>query len=116
MSLCQLYFKLIQVIEVSVRDAVRLPMVHYNNAKPPRCSAGADRASRTLQEGNTFGRSNCTDVSPYDDSDATNTGPDERCVNVLNVTSEFPVGIVAFMKTALGLNSHDHAMEENLRM
>ena len=84
--------------------------MHYNNAKPPQCSVGADRASRTLQEGNTFGRSNCTDVSPYDDSDATNTGLDERCVNVLNLTSEFPVGIVAFMKTTLGLNSHDHAM------
>jgi hypothetical protein len=49
-------------------------------------------------------------VSPYDDSDATNTGLDERCVNVVNLTSEFPLGLIAFPKTALGLNSHDHAM------
>lgn len=76
----------------------------------PRCSAGADPASITLQEGNMFGRSNCTDVSPYDDSDAMNTGLDERCVNVVDFTTEFPVGLIAFMKTALGLNSHHHAM------
>jgi hypothetical protein len=53
-------------------------------------------------------------VSPYDDSDATNTGLDERCVNVVNLTSECPVGIIAFMKTALGLDSHDHAMLREL--
>lgn len=85
-------------------------MVHYNNAKTPRCSAGADPASITRQEWNTFGRSNCTDLSPYNDSDSTNTGQDERYVNVVNLTSEFPVRLIAFMKTALGLNYHDHAM------
>ena len=82
-------------------------MVYYNNAKTPRCSAGADPASKTFQEGNTFGRSNCTGVSPYNDSDATNAGLDERCVNVVNLTSDFPVGLISFMKTALGLNCHD---------
>ena len=35
---------------------------------------------------------------------------------MVNLTSEFPVGLIAFVKTAFGLNCHDHAMQENLRM
>jgi hypothetical protein len=50
------------------------------------------------------------DVSPYDDGDAVNTGLGEKCVNVVNLTSDFPVRFIAFTKTALGLNSHDHVM------